>query len=70
MGGLSAPSNAVEFTTAIDKVNYNAIVISEDYFTIEGKKLINFECYKGIVLKRTLYSDGKIKTEKIMKSEI
>lgn len=69
MGGLSAPSNAVEFTTAVDKVNYNAIVISEDYFTIEGKKLINFESYKGVVLKRTLYSDGKIKTEKIMKSK-
>ncbi len=69
MGGLSAPSNAVEFTTAVDKVNYNAIVIGEDYFTIEGKKLINFEGYKGVVLKRTLYSDGKIKTEKIMKSE-
>lgn len=69
MGGLSAPSNAVEFTTAVDKVNYNAIVISEDYFTIEGKKLIKFEGYKGVVLKRTLYSDGKIKTEKIMKSE-
>jgi pectin methylesterase-like acyl-CoA thioesterase len=69
MGGLGPASNAVEFTTAVDKVNYNAVVISEDYFTIEGKKLINFEGYKGVVLKRTLYSDGKIKTEKIMKSE-
>ncbi len=69
MGGLGAPSNAVEFVSALDNVNYNAVVISEDYFTIDGKKLLNFDKYRGVVLKRTKYSNGNVVTEKIMKSE-
>ena len=70
MGGLGASSNSVEYNnTGIENLSFNSVIIAEDYFTIEGKKLQKFDSFKGLVLKRTKYSNGKVITEKIMKTE-
>ncbi|HRZ98855.1 MAG TPA: pectinesterase family protein, partial [Paludibacter sp.] len=70
MGGLSTPSNTIEYiATGIENHTIDAIKISEDYFTIEGKRLLNFNGYKGVVLRKTEYSNGAIITDKIIKSE-
>lgn len=68
MGGLSIVSNAVVYSVSgIKNPQVNAQVIAVEYFTIDGKKLQHTDTYRGVVIKRTKYSDGSVTAEKIMK---
>ncbi|MDD3322015.1 MAG: pectinesterase family protein [Paludibacter sp.] len=70
MGGLGEVSNVLEFNqTGLVLPTDNASIVSENYFTIDGRKLQNLKGFKGSVIVRTLYSNGKIITNKIMKTE-
>jgi pectin methylesterase-like acyl-CoA thioesterase len=68
MGGLSAPSNAYEIATGIESLYTSSDIISQTYYTVEGKKILSLEGFKGAVIIRSVYSDGRVKTTKIMKS--
>ena len=69
MGGLSVPSNTIEYiATGIDNPTFNAVKISEDYFTIEGKKLNTLVGFKGVVIIRSKYSNGFISSERLLKT--
>lgn len=70
MGGLGSPSNAYEYsTTSIHNPGVQAEVVSRSYFTVDGKKLPTLDGFKGTVIIRTVYSDGRVLSSKIMKME-
>ncbi len=53
-------------STSINKVNTNKdSIISESYYTISGIKVKNFN-EKGIYIRKTVYTNGSVSTEKIM----
>jgi pectin methylesterase-like acyl-CoA thioesterase len=70
MGGLGAVSNTYTYSvTDVHNPDASAELLSESYFTPEGKKLNSTEGYHGIVIVRSVYSNGEIITKKIMKKD-
>ena len=70
MGGLGASSNQVEYnSTDIKNPEFSSIILSQNYFTIEGKKLPTLNGFKGSVIVRTVYADGRIVSDKILKTD-
>jgi pectin methylesterase-like acyl-CoA thioesterase len=69
MGGLSAASNAYEFSTTngIYNPNGQSELIEQTYYAFDGRKIRRLEGYKGTVIIRSVYADGHIETSKIMK---
>jgi len=68
MGGLGAESNAyTSLSTGIYNPNGQAKVVEQSYYTVEGKQLSTLDGFKGSVIVRSVYSDGRIETRKIMK---
>jgi len=68
MGGLSAVSNEyIAVATGINNNEANSTIVSQTYFTVEGKKISKIEGFKGLVIVRSIYSDGHIETSKSMK---
>lgn len=69
MGGLGAVSNALEYNaTGLKTLSTNAMVLSQTYFTPDGKKIKSTEGFRGLVLIRSVYSDGSIITTKALKT--
>jgi pectin methylesterase-like acyl-CoA thioesterase len=61
MGGLSAPSNTIQFLyTGVKDVK--ASVVSRQYFTLDGRALA--APAKGVTIVRTRYDDGSVKVTK------
>lgn len=69
MGGLSPVSNTYQFTNTStftnDFISHKEIQ-SQEFYTVDGKKMGKPNEHSGILLKRTIYSDGSMKTEKIL----
>lgn len=69
MGGLGAASNALEYNaTGLKSPAADAVVLSQTYFTPDGKKLKTVTGFRGLVLIRSVYSDGSIITSKTFKT--
>jgi len=73
MGGLSAVSNSYAYTSVANGIfnpGSESKLIEQNYFTVEGKKLRNLDGFKGVVILRSLYSDGRVEASKITKTGI
>ncbi len=70
MGGLSEVSNAYVYTAdgsnGIDDVDASLQLEKQYYYNIQGVMLPNIDHYKGIVIIKSVYSNGLVKTEKVM----
>jgi len=67
MGGLSKPSNAIQFSyTGLKDVKAN--VVSRQYFSLDGRTLA--APVKGMNIIRTHYSDGSVKVTKEMHTSL
>lgn len=68
MGGLSEKSNVYAFGqgTGIDNVKNDAQLIRQDYYTVDGKAISSIAGYRGIVIVRSVYSNGEVTTEKVI----
>lgn len=51
-------------SAAVNTVSENLLLMSEEYFTLEGYRVVNPE--NGIFIKKSTYSDGSIKSTKIV----
>ncbi|MBN2164894.1 MAG: Ig-like domain-containing protein [Marinilabiliaceae bacterium] len=68
MGGLGAVSNQyVYLTSGVDNVNFTPQVVDNQFYTIDGKRLITIEHYVGIVIVHTVYSNGRVEISKELK---
>ncbi len=69
MGGLSAPSNAFSISiTGITNPDSQSKLINQTFFTIDGKKLNSINGFKGAVIVRSIYDNGKVITSKQLKT--
>ncbi len=70
MGGLSAVSNVYAYSSVTGVMNQydTSKLIEQNYYTAEGKKIRNLGIYKGVVIVRSTYSDGRVETSKIIKT--
>jgi pectin methylesterase-like acyl-CoA thioesterase len=70
MGGLSAYSNTYQYgQTGVNDIFDNAEIINQKYFTIDGKQITRINDFKGVVIVRSVFSDGKVKVDKIMRDK-
>jgi len=67
MGGLSVPSNVYDIATGVDSLNMSSEVISQIYYTLEGKKILTLVGFKGAIIVRSVYSDGRVEISKVLK---
>jgi len=69
MGGLSAVSNVYAFgVSGVSNPNNGSTLIGQDYYSVDGKKILILDGYKGIVIVRSMYSDGHVETSKIART--
>lgn len=67
MGGLSKKSNVYTYSpTSINNINNDVQLIQQKYYTIDGKSIASIENYQGVVIVRSVYSDGNVYTQKII----
>lgn len=52
-------------TTAIEQVGTSAEVRNIEYFTIDGKRIASPKKGRGVMIRKTTMSDGKVVTEKL-----
>ena len=72
MGGLSTASNAYAYSTGItgiNNTNSQSQIVDQSFFTVDGKKVRTLNGFKGIVIVRSIYADGRVETTKITKTE-
>lgn len=70
MGGLSADSNTYQFGAAGFNDNFNHVeIVNQKYYTIDGKQITKIDDFKGIVIVRSVFSDGNVKVEKIIRDK-
>lgn len=70
MGGLSAASNGYSFTasaTGFEVPNASSRIVSQSYYTFDGRKLARLKGYQGTVIIRSVYADGHVESSKIIK---
>jgi hypothetical protein len=67
MGGLGAPSNTYEYTpTGIDNPKQKSEIVSQRFFTPEGREIASPQSYKGVVIVRSVYANGETGSEKVI----
>jgi hypothetical protein len=54
-------------TTQASATDGQSKVIEQIYYTVEGKKILTIDVFKGYVIVRAIYDDGHVETRKIMK---
>ncbi|MDR2839889.1 MAG: Ig-like domain-containing protein [Paludibacter sp.] len=65
MGGLSASSNSIQVElTGIDNPTNNAKIVSQHFFTVDGREIHQPQSFNGVVIVKTIYSNGEITTHK------
>ena len=61
MGGLSPSSNSFAFgVTSLSNPDTVSELVSQMYFTPEGKRIQSLEGFKGLVIIRSVYADGSV----------
>ena len=69
MGGLSQNSNPYEYVkTGIYTQPENTALIDRKFYSAEGKQIINLTGYSGFIIVRSVYADGSVITDKILKA--
>ena len=69
MGGLSQSSNPHEYVkTGIFTQPENTALIDRKFYSAEGKQIINLTGYSGFIIVRSVYADGSVITDKILKA--
>ena len=69
MGGLSQSSNPYEYVkTGIYTQPENTALIDRKFYSAEGKQIINLTGYSGFIIVRSVYADGSVITDKILKA--
>ncbi|NCB83579.1 MAG: pectin esterase [Bacteroidia bacterium] len=69
MGGLSGVSNSYEYgSTGVEDLYNNAAIVDQKYFTVDGKQIRRVRDFKGVVIVRSIFDDGSVKTEKIIRT--
>ena len=69
MGGLSQNSNPYEYVkTGIFTQPENTALIDRKFYSAEGKQIINLTGYSGFIIVRSVYADGSVITDKILKA--
>lgn len=67
MGGLSEASNAYALeTSGISNTTASSELLYQKYYTLDGKILQSIQNYKGVIIVRSYYSDGKTESEKLI----
>jgi len=66
-GALSSATTATGTTTGFNVPNASSTLVSQTYYTFDGRKIARLEGYKGTVIIRSVYADGHVETRKIMK---
>ncbi|MFB6317720.1 pectinesterase family protein [Saccharicrinis sp. FJH54] len=68
MGGLSTASNAVVYNaTAIELNKADRKISGYRYYSVNGKPIRNMKEAKGVIIIQTLYDDGSITTQKVVR---
>lgn len=69
MGGLSTTSNKYIYgVTGVDTHTYSTTVVDVQYYTVSGKTINAIDNYNGIVIIKTVYSDGHAEVAKTVVS--
>ena len=69
MGGLGDVSNPYTFiTNGIEKTAGNAELVSRTFFSLDGRQIVDIKSFKGVVIVRSVYSDGSVVSSKTMKT--
>ncbi|MEZ7867074.1 MAG: pectinesterase family protein [Paludibacteraceae bacterium] len=69
MGGLSGVSNSYEYgSTGVEDLLNNSTIVDQKYFTVDGKQIRRVRDFKGVVIVRSIFDDGSVKTEKIIRT--
>ena len=69
MGGLSGVSNSYEYgSTGVEDLHNNSTIVDQKYFTVDGKQFRRVRDFKGVVIVRSIFDDGSVKTEKIIRT--
>jgi hypothetical protein len=68
MGGLGADSNIYTYSaTGVYNPTTSSELVGQTYYTFDGCRIRRLEGYKGTVIVRSVYADGRVETSKIMK---
>lgn len=69
MGGLSAPSNSFSpKTVQTEALNFNnGKIVSQLYFTLDGKQIYTLENYKGFVIVQNIYENGTVSSRRFVR---
>lgn len=68
MGGLSPVSNSYDYASSgIVSSTGNVTILSTTYYDLGGRVLKSINNYKGVVIARSVYSNGEIQTQKIIR---
>ena len=69
MGGLGAVSNPYTFiTTETEKIFRTADLVSRTFFSVDGRQIVDVKSFKGVVIVRSVYSDGSVVSNKTLKT--
>lgn len=70
MGGLSGVSNSYEYgSTGVEDLYNNSTIVDQKYFTVDGKQIKRIHDFKGVVIVRSVYDNGSVKTDKIIRNK-
>jgi pectin methylesterase-like acyl-CoA thioesterase len=70
MGGLSGVSNSYEYgSTGVEDLYNNAAIVDQKYFTFDGKQIKRIQDFRGVVIVRSVYDNGSVKTDKIIRNK-
>jgi pectin methylesterase-like acyl-CoA thioesterase len=72
MGGLSAVSNSYAYSyvaTGINTPDSRSKIIEQRFYTVDGKKVLTLNGFKGIFIVCSIYADGHVETSKITKTD-
>ncbi len=73
MGGLGTSSNVVEFVdggVAVRQVNEDATLLKKEYYTLQGVQIKTPDQAKGVIIEKSIYSNGIISTRKTIQLKL
>jgi len=68
-GALSVTTTATGTATGFNVPNASSTLVSQTYYTFDGRKIARMEGYKGTVIIRSVYADGHVEARKTIKLE-
>lgn len=71
MGGLSQTSNFYSPSTVSTKemLNSSAKIISQGYYSLEGRRIYSLDNFKGFVVERIVFENGKVSSRMVFRKD-